>query len=60
MSIERVGQVITFQCDTCPDAFDPDSTDFAEAWAEAKENGWRATKVDGEWMHSCPDCAENV
>lgn len=57
MSVVREGGSVRFTCDSCADAFEPDAptTSFNEAWAEAKEEGWRFR--DGE--HHCPSCAED-
>ncbi|CAB4192895.1 hypothetical protein UFOVP1244_120 [uncultured Caudovirales phage] len=59
MSIERGRESITFVCDECDDECCVDNTDFKEAWAEAKEEGWRAEQdLDGEWSHTCRVCSE--
>ena len=31
--------------------------DFTIMISEAKDEGWKVTKVAGEWEHTCPDCA---
>lgn len=63
MSARRIrgeGGGLTFFCDTrgCIGNIDADSDDFQEAWAEAKEFGWRASKVSGVWLHHCPKCVK--
>lgn len=53
--IERQHDQVAITCDTCPmstELFD----DFDHLVREAKSNGWRFEKVDGEWTHTCPDC----
>jgi hypothetical protein len=30
--------------------------DFYEVISEMKSNGWKISKKDGEWNHSCPGC----
>jgi len=58
MTIERGRESITFVCDECDDEFCVDDSDFSTAWAEAKEEGWRAERdLDGEWSHSCKICS---
>ena len=41
-------------CDNCGDGTE------CENWADAleyiKDNGWQKKRVDGEWVHYCPDC----
>ena len=32
---------------------------FQEVWDEARRDGWRACKVDGEWRHFCPSHASS-
>ena len=46
-----------FECDFCNRTPEFYKGDFAKAWAEAKRDGWRASKeADGTWVHRCPDC----
>lgn len=56
--ITRENNELTFTCDACEavsEAYDPN--DFAEAWTELKDEGWRAFKDEnGEWQHRCPEC----
>lgn len=54
--IDRQHGFIVFACDSCDESFDSGEDDFAEAWAEAKREGWCARKVAGEWLHGCPKC----
>ena len=51
----RDGNII-FICDDCEDEFDSGEQDFKEALDEAKDAGWIARNVAGEWMHFCEDC----
>ena len=58
MSIERERESITIVCDECDDEFYADTTEWSDAWAEAKEEGWRAEQdLDGEWTHTCKVCS---
>lgn len=54
--IDRQYGYIVFECDSCDEAFETDTEDFAEAWAEAKREGWRSRKIANEWLHGCPTC----
>lgn len=45
-------------CDVCGDDEGLDEYDFFDAVNEAKSNGWKIFKEQGEWMHKCPSCAE--
>jgi hypothetical protein len=55
MIVRQYGKII-FECDECGDTFESNTREFDEAWENAKDEGWRAYKEDGEWCHSCPDC----
>lgn len=35
-----------------------DECDLYKAVKEAKENGWKIYKKDGDWVHVCPMCVE--
>jgi len=59
MTIERINNRVTFQCDGCLDEYEGDSgQEFAEVWNAARELGWRSYKDDLEdvWVHKCPNC----
>lgn len=63
--IERngFGEMADFDitCDKCGEEsnFDTDG-DFFQAIADAKRNGWKVTKQNGQWQHFCPECANNA
>lgn len=59
MSSERNGGVVVFHCDSCPDSFESESSDFNTALADAKADGWRAYLVGNDWCHACPACRED-
>jgi len=44
-------------CDRC--SFDKffDFSTWNEVIQEMKNDGWRIRKVDGDWEHLCPTCA---
>lgn len=59
MSTERVAGQVTIHCDKCPEYFQSShQTDFSSVWSEARESGWVAFKVKGEFCHYCPACAQ--
>ena len=47
---------IVFECDSCNETLELDTDDFANAWEEAKHEGWSTRKIAGEWLHDCPKC----
>ncbi len=56
MSSEKNGQLTTFVCDACGEAFEI-AGEFRESWTAAKQDGWRTFKNgEDEWEHRCPDC----
>ena len=58
MTIERDRESITFVCDECDDELCFEATDFSDAWAEAKDSGWKAERdLDGIWTHTCEVCS---
>jgi len=57
MSVERQGGVLIYCCDKCTETYDAETGIFAEAWQDAKRQGWRAFKEGDVWCHSCPDCS---
>lgn len=65
MTHQRDGKVHQFDCDApgCTESFGQDEGEpatFQEVWAAAKEEGWVTFKVDGEWVHNCPECKKKV
>lgn len=54
--IDRQHGKLVFECDCCPETFEGESVEFAEAWAAAKRDGWRSKKIGEEWVHSCGKC----
>jgi hypothetical protein len=59
MSAEKNGGRWTFQCDSCPEAAVTDMTDFHDALAEAKSEGFIAYQQGGIWFHACEGCKED-
>ena len=64
--IEREGGKLLFVCDECNEAFESKENDgygqvgFNITWGAAKDEGWRARKIDNDWVHTCPDCAKTI
>lgn len=54
--IDRQDGKILFECDQCDEVWDSGTSDFQEAWAAAKREGWRTRKIGTEWVHACPSC----
>lgn len=50
---------MTYECDT-DECFESSEFfgAFKECVAEAKQEGWKAYNIDGEWHHECPLCAQ--
>ena len=54
---DRTDHSMTYECDN--DGCCESSIfygDFNECVREAKEEGWRAYKIEDEWFHECPWC----
>ena len=45
-------------CDNCGDGFEAES--FDQALEVMKQNGWRKMKVEGVFVHLCPDCEDEI
>jgi hypothetical protein len=56
MSSEKLGGAWSFQCDSCPEAVTTNQSDFKEALAEAKAEGFVAFNHGGLWFHACASC----
>lgn len=54
--LDRQHGKINFECDSCAHIYTSEVSDFDEAWAVAKRDGWKAQKIGKEWVHACPDC----
>ena len=61
MSIERAfGDYdgdITITCDECGNEYETGHSNFYDAIDEWKSRGGKASRVAGEWLHTCSDCA---
>ncbi len=60
MSIERDGTLIRFTCDErgCRKNYEvyEDTTEFNDAWREARHYGWVSAHGNDGWKHYCPKC----
>ena len=58
--IEKEFFGFVIECDSCSNFLNCDVyDDFYSAIHMAKDEGWKITKdEDGEWIHTCPVCAE--
>lgn len=56
--IERQHNKVIFICDLCEDDLDTDRSDFGEANAIRKDEGWHALQVKDDWEHRCPSCVK--
>jgi hypothetical protein len=55
--IDRQGNRIIFECDSCPELFESDEdAEFSSAWNRAKRDGWSTRKIAEEWLHGCSKC----
>ena len=55
--IDRQGDKIVWECDSCPETFESEQgEEFNVAWSRAKREGWRTKKIGDEWVHGCPGC----
>jgi len=50
------GRVVV-ECDSCDATIESEKGEEFEAfWKRAKDDGWAARKIAGEWLHGCPRC----
>ena len=62
MSITRDHQDIVFLCDGdgCHESLNTMHSDWGDALADMKTQGWKSSKIAEDWSHFCPDCAEQA
>lgn len=56
MTLQRIHQRIHFECDTCGEALDTETSDFRDAVEMLRAEGWTAVPFGSTWHHRCPDC----
>jgi hypothetical protein len=54
--IDRQHNEITYECDACDETLATGQSEFADAHAMFRREGWKAEKVGDEWVHTCPRC----
>lgn len=54
--IDRQHNAIVFECDGCPETLETDESEFSDAMAQLRREGWKAEKVGDEWVHLCVTC----
>lgn len=59
MTLFRHEGQVELICDAC-DVAGPDGliaeADYEILLSDSRAAGWRASRIDGEWRHRCPDC----
>lgn len=55
--LTKIHGKIVFECDSCGDALDTETAEFAEAKDKLDAEGWKTFKTANDWSHKCPDCA---
>lgn len=58
--IDRQRGKIVFECDSCSNVLDTGESDFDQANAMRREEGWLASVQHGEWSHYCSERCSNV
>ena len=59
MTIQPKRDSFTVHCDSCPEYFEVESTDFNEVVKSIKLNNWLTYKdKNDKWSHKCPVCQE--
>lgn len=60
MTLLREDGQVELVCDVCDEAWPEthDAEDFEILLADAKADGWRASRIEGEWRHRCPACVK--
>lgn len=57
LQLDKDTKTFVVTCDECPEHFDTECSDFAEAKAAAKKAGWRTyIGPDNLWANSCMVC----
>jgi hypothetical protein len=56
VTVHRSPGDITFECDGCDETLPIRDDGWDAAMAEFRDQGWKAEKVQDEWLHLCPDC----
>lgn len=54
--IDRQNGLLLVECDSCDEVLDTETSDFAEARACMRREGWFIRKIADVWLHGCPNC----
>jgi hypothetical protein len=54
--MDRSHGKISFECESCSEVIDTETSDFNDAREKMKNAGWHARKFGEDWVHGCPDC----
>lgn len=54
--IDRQHNQMVYECDACPETLETGESEFSDALAMFRREGWKAERVGFEWTHLCPDC----
>ncbi len=54
--IDRQHGDIIFECDSCGDTLESDTGNFESAINIIRREGWKASKVGSDWIHTCHKC----
>lgn len=57
--IDRQHRAIVFECDACDETLETGESEFPDAMAHFRRDGWKAEKVGTDWTHLCPDCRKH-
>jgi hypothetical protein len=54
--LDRQHGKIVFECDSCNEVLETETSDFVEALMILKREEWDARKIGDLWIHICPEC----
>jgi Fe2+ or Zn2+ uptake regulation protein len=54
--LDRQHGKIVFECDSCNEVLETETSDFDDALSILKREEWKAEKIGGVWIHACPEC----
>lgn len=57
MTMQSVKNRVGFSCDSCSETTE-EFEDFNDAVADLKATGWKFSRDQGEWEHTCPGCVK--
>jgi hypothetical protein len=57
--LDRQHGKIVFECDSCNEVLETETSNFVEALTILKREEWDARKIGAQWIHTCPECKRN-